>query len=433
MAALSVIRVSGPRAIAAVQQLFTGKDLLRVPSHTIHYGYLKEDNEILDEVMVSVFLAPRSFTTEDSVEISCHGSPHIVQRIMQALHRVGVRMAEPGEFTRRAFLNGRINLGQAEAVADLIASESDRQRQLALAQMRGGYLAKLQLMRQELIDLAALLELELDFGEEDVEFAQRETLRNLMTNLRDYAQKLSNSFQLGNAIREGVPVAIVGPPNAGKSTLLNALLQEEKAIVTDIPGTTRDTVEDLFRYRGVLYRFIDTAGIRHTSDRVEQMGIERSKAAAEKARMVLLLFDDSTTQEELVALEAVAKAGKAEMIWVKNKCDIPSPHGVEVPDCLHISAREGIGLDDLLLRMARSFSDQNSDAGETVSNIRHAESLTEAVQALNTCLEGLQNRTYTEMLAFELRNALDALGKITGQVSNEEVLGSVFSRFCIGK
>ncbi len=433
ISALAVIRLSGPRSIEAVSALWKGKDLMNQPSHSLHYGYLQEGEELLDEVMLSLFRAPRSFTTEDSVEISCHGSPRVVERILEALLRQGVRMAGPGEFTQRAFLHGRLNLGEAEAVADLIASETDRQRQLALAQLRGGYAAKLRKMRQELIDLAALLELELDFAEEDVEFARRDALMQLMQEVRNFCERLSGSFRAGNAIREGVPVAIVGPPNAGKSTLLNALLQEERAIVTPIPGTTRDLVEDVIRHNGMMYRLTDTAGLRATEDVVEQMGIERSREAAARAQLLLLLYVQETTEAELESLEQLARDSGAEPVWVKNQTDRAEGNSsLRRAGEICISALKQQGLEALFLRLEQHTA-SHAAADETVGNIRHLEALQEASAALDLAMQGIRQKDYTELLAFELRRALDALGRITGEVSNEEVLGSVFSRFCIGK
>ncbi|MBU1820288.1 MAG: tRNA uridine-5-carboxymethylaminomethyl(34) synthesis GTPase MnmE, partial [Bacteroidetes bacterium] len=316
--AIAVIRLSGEGAIGLVNRYFRGKDLTQAGSHTVHFGTLRTQDTIIDEVLVTVFRTPRSFTKEDAVEISCHGSDYIIRQILKLLVRGGARIARPGEFTQRAFLNGQFDLVQAEAVADLIAADSEASHRTALTQLRGGFSKKLQALREELIHFASLVELELDFGEEDVEFAQRDDLRQLIHNLQMTIVPLIESFDYGNALKDGVPVAIIGSPNVGKSTLLNALLNEEKAIVTEIAGTTRDVIEDTLVLEGLKFRFIDTAGIRETVDIVESMGIERSRKAMEKADVVLLLFDSEETLNEVKKLASGLVAGK-KIIWVRNK------------------------------------------------------------------------------------------------------------------
>lgn len=367
--AIAVIRVSGLRAIEIVNGFFKGKDLTQVKSHTVHFGSIRDNDDVIDEVLVTVFRSPASFTKEDSVEISCHGSDYIIRRILKLLVKGGARVAKPGEFTQRAFLNGQFDLVQAEAVADLIAADSEASHRAALHQLRGGFSKQLASLREELIHFASLVELELDFGEEDVEFAGRDDLRSLINRLQKSLQPLIESFDFGNALKEGVPVAIIGAPNVGKSTLLNALLNEEKAIVTAIAGTTRDVIEDTMVLGGIKFRFIDTAGIRETKDVVEAIGIERSKKVMAKADIILLLFDSGETFHELEPLiEGIPDEKK--VIWVRNKVDITSP-----PDgVLGISAATGQGLEELKHRITE-IAASRSQSGIVVTNLRHYEHL----------------------------------------------------------
>jgi tRNA modification GTPase len=443
--AIGVVRVSGAGAIEIVNRVFWGKDLTKVESHTVHFGTIRavgpalnsvsDTTPIIDEVLVSVFRAPRSYTKEDTIEISCHGSDYIFRQILQLLVQNGVRLAQPGEFTQRAFLNGQLDLVQAEAVADLIAADSEASHRAALHQLRGGFSKQLQALRQELIHFASMVELELDFGEEDVEFANRDDLKNLIESLLAAIKPLLDSFSQGNALKEGIPVAIVGAPNVGKSTLLNALLNEERAIVTPIAGTTRDVIEDVLFIEGTKFRIIDTAGIRNTDDLVESIGIERSKNAIEKAEIVLVLFEDEPTYSAIMPL---APEGKR-VIWVKTKTDtseaIVGQWSLEKkPDAVQISAKTGEGV-EALKKEIHSFTHSavGSHSQSTITNARHFEHLIKTQQALNDALNGLETGITGDFLAQDIRLALHHLGEITGQIVNDDLLANIFSKFCIGK
>lgn len=433
--AIGVIRVSGLGAITMVNSVFKGKNLENAESHTVHFGTITSGDEIIDEVLVSVFKTPRSFTKEDSVEISCHGSDYIIRQILKLLVIKGARIAKPGEFTQRAFMNGQFDLVQAEAVADLIAADSQASHKTALNQLRGGFSKKLASLRSELIHFASLIELELDFGEEDVEFAQRDDLRRLIDALLSTIEPLITSFDLGNAIKEGVPVAIIGSPNVGKSTLLNALLNEEKAIVTSIAGTTRDVIEDTIVLEGLKFRFIDTAGIRETTDVVESIGIERSKAAMDKADIVIFLFDSAETLEENRALAALLPANK-EVLFVLNKTDInPSlADSLSAGDSgiLPISAHTQQNLPELTRKLVSLVHGQA--AGDTVvTNLRHYEHLLKTSDSLTDVLNGLSLGVTGDFLAQDIRLALHHLGEITGTIVTDDLLDNIFSKFCIGK
>ncbi|MPR36362.1 tRNA uridine-5-carboxymethylaminomethyl(34) synthesis GTPase MnmE [Salmonirosea aquatica] len=429
--AIAVVRISGEGAIDLTNRYFRGKDLTTVESHTVHFGTIRQEGTLIDEVLVTVFRAPRSFTREDAVEIACHGSDYIVRQILKVLVKGGARIARPGEFTQRAFLNGQFDLVQAEAVADLIAADSEVSHRTALTQLRGGFSKKLQALREELIHFASLVELELDFGEEDVEFAQRDDLRTLIQNLQGTIHPLIESFDYGNALKDGVPVAIIGSPNVGKSTLLNALLNEEKAIVTAIAGTTRDVIEDTLVLEGLKFRFIDTAGIRETQDVVESLGIERSRRAMEKADVVLMLYDSEETLREVEVLAQGLPADK-KVIWVRNKVDllenqIPSP-----PHAVPISAHTHLHLDTL---KAAIVSQVQSQAGTdtVVTNLRHYEHLVKTSAALDEVLQGLDAGITGDFLAQDIRLALYHLGEITGTIVSDDLLANIFSKFCIGK
>lgn len=433
---MSVVRMSGAGCVELLDCCFS-RDLSQAPGYSLHFGRIMKGGEMVDEVVVSVFRNPHSYTGEDLVEISCHGSPYIVSELLELLFRNGARPAREGEFTLRAFLAGKLDLSQAEAVADLIASESRNQHKLALQQLRGGYSKELHALRQALIDYVALIELELDFGEEDVEFADRAGLTSLLRSLHERVMELCASFRSGNAIRQGIPVVIAGKPNAGKSTLLNALLQEERAIVSDIAGTTRDTIEERFVLNGSVFRLIDTAGLREGADQIEALGIERSHAQIRQAAVVLYLFDIGQTtpeglQEELAALPD----SEAWVIPVGNKCD-RYPEAIEgfgsVNDFTPVSAARN-ELANLLEKLAQVPAAQMASGnGLMVTNVRHLHALQAGGEALAAALDGLESGLSGELLAFHLRIAIREIGSITGIIDNEEVLGSIFSRFCIGK
>jgi len=439
MGAIAVVRVSGSKAIAIVNQIFS-KDISNAESHTAHFGILKDNMQIIDEVLLNVFHVNRSFTGEETVEIGCHGSVFIQQAILQLLIKHGCRLAEAGEFTMRAYMNGRFDLAQAEAIADLIASRSAAAHRMALTQMRGGVSKQLAELRQQLIDFAALIELELDFSEEDVEFADRSRLTLLIAEIMQVIDKLRKSFHLGNAIKNGIPVAIVGAPNVGKSTLLNAFLNEEKAIVSEIPGTTRDFIEDEIIIKGVSYRFVDTAGLRETTDIVENLGIERSFKKAAEASVVLYLLDERNTNPtqtiaELQAFQA-SYITTQEFIVVVNKLDLTNKQFDFLAEFnpVFISAMSQINLDVLIDRIAAvssQFSEQQNEV--LISNVRHFEALNRAYEDLIRVQDGMNSGLPTDLIAMDIRQVIGHIGSITGAVDVEEVLGSIFSKFCIGK
>lgn len=437
--AIAVIRLSGQDVIQLVNQVFQSKDLTQQLSHTLHFGTICDEETILDEVLVALFKAPRSFTQEDSVEISCHGSGFIVQQIIQLLVRQGARLAKPGEFTQRAFLNGRFDLAQAEAVADLIAADSALAHRTALHQMRGGFSNELKQLREKLVHLASMLELELDFAEEDVAFADRTALKTLAHELLEPIAQLIQSFALGNVIKNGVPTVIAGKPNAGKSTLLNALLKEEKAIVSDIPGTTRDLIEAELNVEGVNFRFIDTAGLRDkTADAIEAIGIAKTQEQLQKAALIIYLFDLSTETQETIqmALQQLSEIG-VPFIKVGNKIDAAPPELLEAlgqEDFVLISAAQQKNLAVLKEKLLSHVAlDQLQKTDTIVVNVRHHESLIKSQEALQEVLQGINNGLTNELLAQAVRSALHYLGTITGEVTTDELLGNLFSKFCIGK
>ncbi|AFK01675.1 tRNA modification GTPase mnmE [Emticicia oligotrophica DSM 17448] len=423
--AIGVIRVSGERTFEIVNKIFKGKDLTKVDSHTIHFGTIRDENVIVDEVLVAVFKTPKSFTKEDVVEISCHGSDYIIRYILKLLLQNGCRMAQAGEFTQRAFLNGQFDLVQAEAVADLIAADSEAAHKTAMNLMRGGFSNQLKELRDELIHFASLVELELDFGEEDVEFAERDDLKSLILKIQNFLKKLIDSFDAGNVIKEGVPVAIIGPPNAGKSTLLNILLNEEKAIVTEIAGTTRDVIEDVLFIEGIKFRFIDTAGIRETKDVVESIGIERSKDAMRRAEIVLLLSDNQSKDEDFIS-----DIEEEKVIRVLNKIDLGENH--QLVDYIRISAKNNIGIDTLKAAIVEKAKTKKR-ADTMLTNLRHYEHLMKANEALGEVLNGLDFGITGDFLAQDIRLSLHHLGEITGSITTDDLLANIFSKFCIGK
>lgn len=445
--AVSIVRLSGEGCLNvadAVVSLRRGT-VAEAPGFSLRFGVA----EGLDEVLVSVFHAPHSYTGEDMVEISCHASPFVVSSLLERLCAAGARLAEPGEFTRRAFVSGKMDLAQAEAVADLIASQSEAAHRLAFSQLRGLFSSRLQELRSKILELSALLELELDFSEEEVEFADRSKLQALANETLAEVQRLEGSFRMGNAFKKGIPVAIVGPVNSGKSTLLNALLGEERAIVSDIPGTTRDTVEELLVLRGVQYRFIDTAGLRDSSETVEKIGIGRSLEQIEKAYVVIVLMDSTAPMEEIESVVGSVRSHLREdtrVIWVRSKCDLlaegdPVPGTASgictrlgIPKLIDISARTGKGLDELREAVASDDASVLDTTGAVmVTNLRHYESLKSAASDLTVFIDGLASGIPTDLLAEDLRSATRHLGQITGEITPDDILGEVFGRFCIGK
>lgn len=445
---IAVIRLSGKGCIGLVDAVYrspSGKKLIDQKANTIHFGTIVKDDAALDEVLVSVFHNPGSFTGEDSVEVSCHGSIYIQQGILQLLLEKGARLATAGEFTQRAFLNGKMDLSQAESVADLIASTSAATHRLALNQMRGGFSNKLVELRTDLLNFASLIELELDFSEEDVEFANRDNLKKLAHHIYEVIEKLADSFSLGNVVKTGIPVAIIGETNAGKSTLLNLLLREEKAIVSDIHGTTRDVIEDTINIDGLIFRLIDTAGIRDTDDVVESLGIERTFKKLEQANIVLWVIDAETEDERTIALsqKILPLTEGKKLILVFNKVDIIPAARKEhkeqllsdlIPDRIFISAKYHQGtenLQDILVEAANipEFGEQDV----IVTNMRHYEALKNALAAIARVSDGMESGLSSDFLAQDIRECMHYLGEITGQISTDDILGNIFSKFCIGK
>lgn len=438
--AIGVIRISGTRTFAIVNSIFKGKNLKTAESHTLHFGKIMDGELILDEVLASVFRNPKSYTGEDTIELSCHGSPFILQKILELLVQKGARLAKPGEFTLRAFLNKKLDLSQAEAVADLIAADSAASHQTAMQQMRGGYSQQIQFLREQLINFASLIELELDFAEEDVEFASKTELFNLVNNIHTLLQSLIQSFTYGNVLKNGVPTVIAGRPNAGKSTLLNALLNEERAIVSSIAGTTRDTIEESFVVDGITFRLIDTAGIRHSEDTIESIGIERTFDAISKAALVLYLFDASaTTKGQLEAELAQIPKGNHVLIPVGNKVDLlQGPPSALLSATLkneitYISSMNKHGMDELMVRLKDFIRTNKSSNDIVVSNLRHFEALQQASNALEQVLQAINLQMSGELLSLDIRKAIFHLGEITGEITTEDLLGNIFSKFCIGK
>lgn len=456
--AIAIIRLSGKDAIALADKVFvsvSGKELTNQKTHTIHLGHIVDNGKTYDQVLVSVFKNPHSYTGEDVVEISCHGSIFIQQQIIQLLLRMGAKMAQPGEFTLRAFLNGKLDLSQAEAVADLIASDNEASHQIAMQQMRGGFSNEIAQLRQELLNFASLIELELDFAEEDVEFADRTQFNELLTRIEFVLKRLIDSFAVGNVIKNGIPIAIVGEPNVGKSTLLNALLNEERAIVSDIAGTTRDTIEDELVIEGIGFRFIDTAGIRETTDHVESIGIKKTFEKIEQAQVVVYLVDSS--QLSVVGSQLSVEKLKSDIEQIKNKYphktlltiinkkdllsseiltllekELTTDNGQQ--QTLFISAKQNIGIDELkqtLLSFVNTGALRNNET--IVTNSRHYDSLLKALEEIQKVKWGLESNLSSDLMAIDIREALFHFGEITGEVTNDELLGNIFANFCIGK
>ena len=445
--AIGIIRISGDDAIPVSAKIFDGKNLEKVQSHTVHYGFIKDGDEVIDEVMISVFKAPKTFTAEDSVEISFHGSPHIAKKILEVLIKNGARMAKAGEFTMRAFMNGRIDLSQAESIADLIASENEASRKVALNQLKGGITNEISFLRTDLLNFVSLIELELDFAEEDVEFADRSALNQLLDKIETKLNSLIESFQYGNAIKNGTAVAIIGKPNAGKSTLLNALLKEERAIVSNIAGTTRDTIEEILHIKGHAFRLIDTAGLRETADEIEAIGVKKAKEKVENANILVYLTDAATENfsEDIEMIKSLQR-DDLKLIICATKIDEVSPAQYELVenifrkeisqdfDFITISAVENQNMQDLKDELSSYVEHLKSEESNVViTNQRHFEALGKSLDAVNKVKEAITFQISTELLAYELRNALEHLGEISGEVTNDEVLGNIFSKFCIGK
>ena len=439
--AIGIIRLSGNKSFHIVNTLFSSKDLSNRPSHTIHVGVIREDENAIDEVVVSLFKGPKSYTGEDVVEISCHGSPYVQQQVLQACVHKGARIARPGEYTQRAFLNGKLDLTQAEAVADLIASNTSASQKTALHNIRGGFSEVLKNLREELISFSALIELELDFSQEDVEFADRKKFYQIIQSAQATTANLLQSFQLGNVIKNGISVAIIGKPNAGKSTLLNTLLNEDRAIVSAIAGTTRDTIEEVLNINGILFRLIDTAGIReHSTDTIELVGIERSLEKMKSADVVLYIFDvNEITKEELLVIANKLKANNNTLILAGNKADVFSNGSAKekftgVYNIHFISAKNNNGIDALKDSLFKSTVNESpSSESVIVTNARHHEALQQVKQSLNDIEDGLDDNVPGDLLALDIRRCLHYISEITGDISNEDVLDFIFSKFCIGK
>lgn len=448
--AIAVIRISGAKALIIAEEVFqsvSGKAVSKQKTHTIHLGHIVDDGKVFDQVLLSIFKNPHSYTGEDVIEISCHGSTYIQQQIIQLLLRKGCRMAQAGEFTLRAFLNGKLDLSQAEAVADLISSDNEASHQIAMQQMRGGFSNEIKKLREELLNFASLIELELDFAEEDVEFADRTQFNELLTRIEFVLKRLIDSFAVGNVIKNGIPVAIVGEPNVGKSTLLNALLNEERAIVSEIAGTTRDTIEDELVIGGIGFRFIDTAGIRETKDVVESIGIKKTFEKIEQAQVVIYLIDSSqlsldndNVKEVQVELEKIKNLFPLKvLIVIGNKADKLSDIETlnlttQIPNIVLLSAREKQGIDNLknkLLSYVNTGALRNNET--IVTNTRHYDSLLKALEEIQKVKFGLQSNLSSDLMAIDIKQALYYFGEITGEVTNDELLGNIFANFCIGK
>ena len=450
--AIAVIRVSGPQSLDICEKIFYPFDrnikLADQKGYTVVFGEIRTGKEVIDDVLITIFRAPHSYTGENSIEISCHASPYVIRKILELLINNGAISAKPGEFTQRAFFNGKMDLSQAEAVADIIASKTSSSHRIAINQMRGGFSSEISRLRNELLNFASLIELELDFGEEDVEFADRNKLKTIIGDVKELADKLAGSFKLGNALKNGIPVAIVGKPNSGKSTLLNALLMEERAIVSDLPGTTRDSIEDTIVIDGIEYRFIDTAGLRETSDIIEVMGIKKTHEKISQAS-VILLIDEITDSAESInkrveSIREMIRESDKRLIILINKTDtvtedrkeeLAKEINLEEKDILlFISAKEKSGLEDLRLRLSDiSVKDKLNSDDVIITNIRHYDSLLRVSESLGRVISGLDENIPEDLIAIDIRQAIHYLGEITGEITTDEILGNIFRNFCIGK
>ena len=449
MGAISLIRVSGEKALEKVNPFFkskSGKRLLDIKSHSMMFGEFTKGDEVIDEVVVSFFDKDKSYTGQQTVEISCHGSTFIQKKILETLLEKNIRLAKPGEFTMRSFLGGKMDLTQAEAVSDLIYSDSSSMHKIALSQMRGGFQNDLKVLREELLHFVSMIELELDFSEEDVDFANKSELEKLIKKVKEKVENLKESFKYGNAIKNGVPVAIAGKPNSGKSSLLNTLLNEQKAIVSDIPGTTRDAIEDVIIIDGIKYRFIDTAGLRKTKDIIESKGIEITKSKISEASVLLYLFDINDAKEEEILSDLKEFNRKdLKIILIRNKVDLENNSTIDlenllkksgdfgITEVLEISALEKKSVEGLIKNLSNSFQFMDNSGDTVVTNMRHYEFLSQALISLGEVEKGLENDISGDLLSIDLRKAIDSIGEITGQITNDEMLGNIFSKFCIGK
>ena len=449
--AISIIRVSGNDCLEIVSKIFfpydKNRSILNSKGFSVVFGEIRNNDKLIDEVLLSVFRAPNSYTGENAIEISCHASPYIVSKILEALIAKGASHAIPGEFTQRAFLNGKIDLSQAEAIADVIVSTSEISHKVAINQMKGGFSTEILKLRSELLNFISLIELELDFSEEDVEFADRNELMNTVIRVKKMADNLSESFSLGNALRNGVPVVIVGKPNSGKSTLLNALLMEEKAIVSEIPGTTRDVIEDTIVINGIEFRFIDTAGLRETTDIIESLGIKKTLEKVSQASIVALVDEigekAETINERISYINGIIENTGAKLMVLINKCDIATAKTIDQlhneikiahnDEIMFISAKQKTGLNELKNKFAKIINDKHSPDGVIITNIRHYEALKKVSSSLKRVIQGLGQNTPTDLIAIDIRQAVHYLGEITGTITTEDILGNIFANFCIGK
>jgi tRNA modification GTPase len=432
MSAIAIIRISGSKAIEITNSVFN-KEIAESKTHTLHFGDFIDDKEVVDEVLVSIFRGSKSFTGEESIEISCHGSVYIQNKIIQILIKKGCRLATAGEFSMRAFKNGKLDLTQAESVADLIESESEAAHKTALNQLKGGVSGKLKELRSQLIDFASLIELELDFSEEDIEFADRKEFNDLLKNIKSELEKLIQSFKLGNSIKNGIAVTILGAPNVGKSTLLNCLLNEDKSIVSDIAGTTRDAIEDTLIIEGYNFRFIDTAGIRKTSDTIENLGIEKTLEKANKSEIILFIIDaNQELESQLMELNKIRKDNISKVLVIVNKIDICDVDLME--DYIAISAKNGEGISALKNKLLNFINTEKiSENDSIVSNLRHYEQLQLTLHEINSIINGMKNNISGDFLSVNIRQALFHLGSITGEITTDDLLGNIFGKFCIGK